>query len=170
MQVLSADNVIESLGLPYLRNLSTFGALSSQIIVDMLGTGQIRQLDKGEYFARYGELATEFQVVLQGRIAFYKHSDVSDVLTRYFNAGEQMGFDLMIGMIEHNGIDVATESTTVLDVSSDHFLDLHQKYPVDFGLLMINLTRELSREITMLEHVVGDTTGWHAGIVDDGSA
>lgn len=170
MQVLRADSVIESLGLPYLRNLSTFGALSSQIIVDMLGMGQIRQLDKGEYLARYGEMAVEFQVVLQGRIAFYKHSDECDVLTRYFNAGEQMGFDLMIGMIEHNGIDVATESTTVLDISSDEFLDLHGKYPVDFGLLMINLTRELSREITMLENVIGDTTGWRPGMIGDGTA
>ena len=170
MQVLSADNIIDSLGLPHLRNLSTFGALSSQVIADMLGMGQIRQLDKGEYLARYGELATAFQVVLQGRIAFYKHSDECDVLTRYFNAGEQLGFDLMIGMIEHNGIDVATESTTVLDISSDQFLDLQQKYPVDFGLLMINLTRELSREITMLENVIGDTTGWHAGMVGDGAA
>ena len=169
MQVLRAENVIESLGLPYLRNLSTFGALSSQIIVDMLGMGQIRQLDKGEYLARYGEMAAEFQVVLQGRIAFYKHSDEFDVLTRYFKAGEQMGFDLMIGMIEHNGIDVATESTTVLDISSDQFLDLHGKYPVDFGLLMINLTRELSREITMLENVIGDTTGWHSGMIGDGT-
>ncbi|MEM7564476.1 MAG: cyclic nucleotide-binding domain-containing protein [Pseudomonadota bacterium] len=160
MQELRAADVIDSLGLPYLKGLSTFGALSSQVIEDMLTQGLVRQLEKGEYLARYGQQANEFQIVLKGRIAFYKHSSECDVLTRYFNAGEQMGFDLMIGMIEHNGIDVATEETLLLDVASDQFLDLHQKYPVDFGLLMINLTRELSREITMLENVIGDTTGW----------
>ena len=169
MQVLQADTVIDSLGLPYFRNLSTFGALSGQVITDMLTTGKIRQLDKGEYFARYGELAAGFQIVLQGRIAFYKHSHECDVLTRYFIAGEQMGFDLMIGMIEHNGIDVATEETTLLDISSDQFLRLHQEYPADFGLLMINLTRELSREITILESVIGETTGWHPGVGFDGA-
>ena len=170
MQVLRADKVIESLGFPYLRNLSTFGALSDQVISDMLLAGNIRQLDKGEYFARYGELAAGFQIVLQGRIAFYKHSEESDVLTRYFIAGEQMGFDLMIGMIEHNGIDVATEETIILDIGGDQFLHLHQEYPVDFGLLMINLTRELSREIAILENVIGDTTGWLPGMGVDGTA
>ena len=169
MQVLRAENVIESLGLPYLRNLSTFGALSGQIIVDMLSTGTIRQLDKGEYLARYGQRAAEFQIVLQGRIAFYKHSTECDILTRYFNAGEQMGFDLMIGMIEHNGIDVATEDTILLDINSDQFLELHQKFEVDFGLLMINLTRELSREISMRENVIGETTGWHSGVSGGGA-
>ena len=165
MQVLEPDQVIENLGLSYLKDLSTFGALSGQMIIDMLSLGKIRQLKKGEYLARYGELAETFQVVLQGRFAFYKHSDDRDVLTRYFNSGEQMGFDLMLAMIEHNGIDVAMEDSIILDVSSDQFLELHQKYPVDFGLLMINLTRELSREIAMLENVIGDTTGWHPAVM-----
>ena len=168
MEVLQADDVIRSLGLPYLKDLPTFGALSTPIITDLLGNDRIRRLAKGEYLARYGEVATDFQIILSGRIAFYKHSEERDVLTRYFCAGEQSGFDLMIGMISHNGIDVATEETVLLDVSSDQFLQLHENYPADFGLLMINLTRELSREIAMLENVIGETTGWVNGVDEHG--
>ena len=163
MQVVSADEVIETLGLAYFRELSTFGALSDDIIVDMLRHGTLRKFDRGEYLARYGVVASEFQVVLQGRIAFYKHSDACDVLTRYFSAGEQMGFDLMIGAISHNGIDVAAEPSIILDIDSDQFYRLLVDFPADFGLLMVNLTRELSREISLLEGVIGSTTGWTPG-------
>ena len=163
MEVLGAAEVIEELGLPYFRELSTFGALSDEIIVDILSKGTIRQFGRGEYIARYGEVADEFQVVLRGRMAFYKHSEVCDVLCRYFSAGEQMGFDLMIGVIRHNGTDVATEDSIILDVNSGQFYELLVDFPAEFGLLMINLTRELSREISLLEDVIGNTTGWLPG-------
>lgn len=169
MEVLDADEVIDNLGLAYFRELSTFGALSDEFIIDLLENGTIRQFNKGEYLARYGEAAADFQVVLQGRMAFYKHSEVCDVLTRYFNTGEQMGFDLMIGTISHNGIDVATENSKILDVNSDQFYELLVNFPAEFGLLMINLTRELSREIALLEDVIGDTTGWSPGLEQDGN-
>ena len=169
MEVLGAAEVIENLGLAYFRELSTFGALSDEMIVDMMSKGTIRRFRKGEYIARYGEVANEFQVVLQGRMAFYKHSDVCDVLCRYFSAGEQMGFDLMIGVIQHNGTDVATEDSVILDVDSEQFYELLIDYPEEFGLLMINLTRELSREISLLENVIGDTTSWTDRVEADGN-
>jgi len=161
METLTAAEVIESLGLPYFRELSTFGALSDEVITDILSHGTIRRYDKGEYITRYGDMASDFQVVLQGIVAFYKHCDERDVLTRHFQKGEQMGFDLMIGLITHDGTDVAAEDSLILDISSAQFFDLHINYPADFGLLMINLARELSREIAMLEDVIVKSTGWN---------
>ncbi|MDH3633445.1 MAG: Crp/Fnr family transcriptional regulator [Gammaproteobacteria bacterium] len=162
MDILDAGKTIETLGLPYLRELSTFGALSDEFIVDLLNNGVVKRYAKGEYIARLNQVAAEFQVVLQGKFAFYKHSEESDVLTRYFCAGDQVGFDLMIGLIPHNGIDVATEESLILDISSEQFYDLHVNFPADFGLLMINLARELAREIALLEDVIGKGTGWIA--------
>ncbi|MCP4431728.1 MAG: Crp/Fnr family transcriptional regulator [Gammaproteobacteria bacterium] len=161
MEILDANEVIGSLGLPYLRDLSTFGALSDEVIEYLLNRGSIKRFEKGDYLARYDEIAEEFQIVLSGKIAFYKHCEGHDVLTRYFRPGEQMSFDLMIGLIRHDGIDVAVEDSQILDISSSQFFDLRVNYPADFGLLMINLARELSREIAMLEDVIGDSIGWH---------
>src|SRR5210317_880940 len=159
MEVLDADEVIETLGFPYLRELSTFGALSDEVIADMLTNGVIKRFEKGEYVVRINQIAAEFKVVLQGKFAFYKHGEDCDILTRYFCPGEQMDFDLMIGLIPHNGIDVATEESVVLDIGSDQFYKLHVNFPADFGLLMINLSRELAREIAMLEDVIGERAG-----------
>lgn len=160
MNILNAAETLDSLGADFLRELSTFGALSDDVIVDMLTKGVVRQYDKGEYVTRLGQIAEEFQVVLRGKVAFYKRFDDCSVLTRTFNQGEQLGFDLMIGLSRHNGTDVMLEDSLILDVSSEQFFKLHVVFPKDFGLLMINLSRELAREIEILENVIGRGTGW----------
>ena len=162
MKVLDAADVIERFGVPYLRELSTFGALSEEAIIDLLQNGRIAQLDKGEYIAHFGEEAADFQVVLQGSLAYYKRFEGHDVLTRYFKTGEQLGFDEMIGLIERNGTDVAAEDSVILNISNDQFYNLHVKFPAEFGVFMINLARELAREIEILEDVIGRGTGWQA--------
>jgi len=65
----------------------------------------------------------------------------------------------MIGLLSHNGTDVAVEDSLILDISSEQFYKLHVEFPADFGLLMINLSRELAREIEILEDVIGRGTG-----------
>ena len=161
MKIIDAALVIQQHGLPYFRELATFGALPDEVITYILENGIIRQYQAGEYISRMGETAGDFQVVLAGKMAFYKHHEDHDTLTRYFNAGEQMGFDLMMGLLTHNGTDVAIEDSLILEISSSQFHGIHVNYPEAFGILMINLSRELSREIAMLEDVIGQSSGWN---------
>ena len=160
MKSLDATEVIEQLGMPTIRQQSSFDEMSDDVIRRMLQEGTILKLDKGEYIARFDEEASDFQIILKGRLAYYKHCEDHDVLTRYFHVGEQVGFDEMIGLINRDGTDVALEETLLLTISSELFFDLHVKYPGEFGVFMINLARELSREIEILEDVIGKGTGW----------
>jgi CRP-like cAMP-binding protein len=162
MKILEASEVVDRLGIPYLQELSTFGALSEEVILELLQHGRIEQLEKGEYIAHFGEEAADFQVVLKGSLAYYKRFEGHDVLTRYFRQGEQLGFDEMIGLIARNGTDVAAEDSVILNISNIQFSSLHAEHPAEFGVLMINLARELAREIEMLEDVIGRGTGWQA--------
>lgn len=164
MKTLEAAEVIDRLGITYLQELSTFGALTEAVIIELLQQGRIEQLEKGEYIARFGEQAADFQVVLQGSLAYYKRFEGHDVLTRHFRQGEQLGFDEMIGLIVRNGTDVATEDSLILNISSSQFYQLHVEYPAEFGIFMINLARELAREIEMLEDVIGKGTGWQGEV------
>lgn len=160
MEPLDSDRVIKSLGLPYFKDLAIFSALSDQVVVDMLRQGRIERMSKSEYITHIDEDAGDFQIVLQGRIAYYIHCEDHHVLTRYFHQGEQLGFDEMIGLIKRNGTDVAVEDSLVLNVSSQQFYQLHKKYPGEFGIFMLNLALELSHEISILEDVIGKGTGW----------
>ena len=161
MEKVEATALIEACGgIGYFRDLSSFGALSDEAITYLLREGEIRKLEQGEYLSRIGVAANQFEIVLKGKTAFYRHAQGQDVLTRYFKPGEQMGFDLMIGLIEHNGTDVAQEETLLLGISSKLFYSFHTQYPAEFGVWMINLSRELSREIALLEEVISRGTGW----------
>lgn len=162
MQILDVNEVIDTFGLAFFRERSTFTSLSDRVIVEMLHKGTILRLAKGEYISRFNEEATDFQIVLQGRLAYYKHCEGHDVLTRYFGPGEQVGFDEMIGLINRDGTDVAMEDSLLLAISSEQFFDLHVKYPGEFGIFMINLALELAREIEILEDVIGKGTGWQS--------
>ena len=160
MQILDAAETIEKFGMANLKELSTFGALSSDVIENLLVNGVIRSYKRGEYVTRLDQVADDFQVLLSGRFAYYKRFEGRDVLTRHFKQGEQMGFDQMIGLLTQNGTDVALEDSIVLDISNRQFFKLHVDFPADFGLFMINLSRELAREVEILENVIGSGTGW----------
>ena len=160
METLEARAVIEHLGLDRLRRHPVFDELPDEVIVDLMNRGRIVKLAKGEYISRYDEVAADFNIVLQGDLAYYKHCGDHDVLTRHFGQGEQVGFDEMIGLINRDGTDVATEDSLLLTVGADQFYNLHVEHPAAFGVFMINLARELSREIEMLEDVIGKGTGW----------
>ena len=99
---------------------------------------------------------------MRGELAYYKHCGDHDVLTRHFRHGEQVGFDEMIGLVNRDGTDVATQESLLLTISNDQFYEMHVKFPAEFGIFMLNLARELSREIEMLEDVIGEGTGWEA--------
>jgi len=160
MEILDTDAAMERLGWECLNELSTFGALSNEVVANLLHNGIIRHYQEGEYVARIERVAESFQVLLSGRIAYYRHFDDCDVLTRHFHQGEQMGFDQMIGLFTQNGTVVVLEDSLVLDISNQQFSRLRIDFPADFGLLMINLARELAREIEILENVIGRGTGW----------
>lgn len=148
--------LLKKLGLPYFKGLSTFGALSDDAIIQLLESGHVKKLDRGDVLYRWGEETTGFNIILKGDLAFYKHCENFDVLTRHFTSGEEGSFDRLIGLLPHSGTAVATEETLVLEISHDQFFAFHLDHPADFGILMINLARELSREIDMLERLIGE--------------
>nr|WP_067298734.1 Crp/Fnr family transcriptional regulator [Marinobacterium profundum] len=162
MKTLEVDFVTEWLGRAYFHDLSTFGALSEAAVRFLLCGGRLLQLQQGDLLYRAGDPAAEFYVVLHGDLSFYKQSEGQDVLTRHFQRGELLGFDGMIGLHARSGTAVAGEEVVVLEVGSALFFDLHTLFPADFGLMMINLSRELSREIALLENVIGQSIGWQS--------
>jgi len=66
MEILDAGETVEMLGLDYLNELSTFGALSNAAIVNLLDNGVIKHFARGEYVTRLDQVASEFQVLLRG--------------------------------------------------------------------------------------------------------
>mgnify|MGYP000633410320 CR=1 FL=1 len=64
MEFVDPAEVVDSLGITYLQELSTFGALSAKVIVDLINHGKVQRLPKGEYIAHFREKADDFQAML----------------------------------------------------------------------------------------------------------
>ncbi|UTW10138.1 Crp/Fnr family transcriptional regulator [Marinobacterium rhizophilum] len=156
MKTIAGVELLQAWGADYFRALSTFGALQDSTILSLLETGQVMELSQGEVLYRPGDKADGFYVILQGTIALYMHHHDRDALTRLYRQGEQLGFVDMIGLHDHWSTSVAQQATILVHISSDQFFELHLQAPDDFGLLMINLSREMARTVITLAEVIVD--------------
>ncbi|MEH6579710.1 MAG: cyclic nucleotide-binding domain-containing protein [Amphritea sp.] len=147
MQTLNARQLIEQLGIDYFKEGSTFGALSDEAIRYLLEQGQVLQLDKGEQLFAYGDPGNSFYVVLQGSIQFMKPHKNQYTHIRDYVFGQEIGFIAMIGRHERVANTYAAENSIVVQVSAKQFHALHDTMPADFGLLLLNLTREMARRL-----------------------
>lgn len=147
MHVLESRQVIDELGMEHLHGCSTLGALSELAIRFLLDEGDILCLDKGDTLFQFGEPGDCFHVVLRGAVSFYKPHKGETVHIRDYTKGQEIGFVAMVGLHARVGDGSAAEESIVLKVCSDVFHDLHSELPTDFGLLLLNLSRELARRL-----------------------
>ncbi|RVU32645.1 MULTISPECIES: Crp/Fnr family transcriptional regulator [Neptunomonas] len=152
MTPLTAQALLELIPLDRLKEASTFGALSGSAIEYLLHKGSLLKLSKGEALYQYGDPGGCFYVVLDGALAFYKHHEGKMLYIRDFCFGEELGFMAMVALHHRVGSAEAAEDTIVLEVSCGLFHDLHDTMPADFGVLLLNLSREMARVVRELEN------------------
>ena len=151
MQCLTYSDVSEIFSLGFCQELSMFGALTQPCLEFLLNEGKINKYDKGETVFAPGEDSNQFYVVLTGRVSFSRPKGDQRIYIRGFKPGEQIGFVGMIGLHERRGFAVAEEQTFLLEIASELFHQICDKFSADFVVFLINITREMSREINDLD-------------------
>lgn len=159
MEPLPLSLIREQLDPDWLQSGSVFGAISRDAIQFLLENGRILRVAEGEEIFGYGDPGNNFFIVCQGSVDFYKECRGEYAYTRTVLTGGEVGFVAMIALHEHVGKAVAREESIVLEISSALFAGLHEKYPFDFGIMTLNLARELARVVrrlsdTLVEHAI----------------
>ncbi|WP_020682269.1 Crp/Fnr family transcriptional regulator [Marinobacterium rhizophilum] len=154
MKTIDGQVLWHSLGAAHFREMSCFGALPDSTVLRLLTEGQVWQLDKSDVLFRAGDSVNSFFVVISGNLAAYICDEDQHAFTRLHGAGEEVGFVAMIGLHERIGTMVATEETLLVEITADQFLELHMSEPEAFGVLLLNLTREMARGIRKLNNVI----------------
>ena len=137
-----------------LKQGSIFGALSETSIQFLLDEGLLHEVKKGEEIFSYGSKGSSFHAVLHGTLEFYKQHGSKKQLTRTAGFGEAIGFVSMIALHERVGSLCAVEDSLLLEISCHLFSDFHDKYPFDFGILLMNLSRDMARTIRVLSNAL----------------
>jgi len=129
---------------------SIFGALCPEATLFLLKQGAIYRVAKDEAVYNYGDRGDRFYIVCSGAINFLKYhkGEFHHVRTAVF--GQEVGFVAMIALHKEGGSAVAKEDSIVLQITSDLFQEFHQAYPLDFGLMTLNLARDMARVISNL--------------------
>jgi len=165
MTNLDGRNLVDEWGLDHFKNCSTFGALSDQAIRFLCSNGKIVSLTDGETLFRTGDPADGFFVLLKGRLDCFRPVEGEEVPISTISVGEQIGYVSMVGLFQRLGNGKAHGPTVLLHVSSDLFYQLHMEFPFDFGILMLNLSREMARSFRRVTDKLVDASLGHHTVI-----
>ncbi len=154
MHKLSGQRLMEDLGLPYFRNISTFGALSDTTVVHLIRCGEVLALDPGEVLFEAGEPSECFYVILKGHLAFHKYHQGHYGFIRNYHFGENIGFVGMIALHRRIGRAEAVDEVVVVKISTRLFNELYESDTQEFALLLMNLSRDMARGIRALDNLI----------------
>ena len=154
MHVLTGPEVLSHFSIDYFKGASTFGALSADTLNWLFQEGKLYALDAKEVLFEPNERGDAFFVILKGAIAYYKCHDGQYAHIRDYQAGEQIGFMSMIALHDRVGSAIAVQDSIVLEINTHLFHNLHEKAPLDFGVLMMNLAREMARTLRSVDNIV----------------
>lgn len=130
---------------------SVFGALSREAIDYLVANGNIVTMCKSEILFDIDDPGDSFFIVCDGEVDFYRHCGSEFRRLRTLGFGDEVGLVAMIALQNRSGRVVAHSDCVLLEISSSLFARLHGDYPTDFGVLLLNLTRDLARLVRKLD-------------------
>jgi CRP-like cAMP-binding protein len=147
MKTLTVSELYQRFSLEYIQGLSTFGAIPADVVKRLLAEGDIFELEPDETLYQANNPVDEFYVILSGTLALYHHYHDKSALTHNYTPGQQIGFVGLIALHTRKGTAVANERCCVLSISRSQYYELHETAAEAFGLLTLNLAREMARTI-----------------------
>ncbi|MBN1005743.1 Crp/Fnr family transcriptional regulator [Amphritea pacifica] len=155
MNVVSFDELQQQFPEAFCQHLSMFGALSEESLNFLLQQGSLLAVQRGDKLFCRGDNSDKFYVILNASVRFYqdRDNDGERVPLRLYVAGEQIGFVGMIGLHQRRGDAIVEQEGYLLEISSALFHQLCEAYPEMFMIFLINITREMSREISHLDEM-----------------
>ncbi|WP_286239026.1 Crp/Fnr family transcriptional regulator [Neptuniibacter halophilus] len=153
MQQLSGSEIKTRFPEIRCRELSMFGALSNDSLQFLLAEGRVLEYAAGETLFHDGDASERFYIILDGSLGYFRKEQGEAIHIRSFRTGEQLGYVGMIGLHERRGDAVAEVDSCVLEISCELFHRVCDTFASDFVIFLINMTREMSREITDLDAI-----------------
>ena len=154
MKLMSSEQLLKNHQLSSFTDASVFGALPEASILWLLQNGKIHSLEKGEYLFAQGQPGNSFHVILDGQIGYYKFHDGHYAYIREYKTGEQIGFMSLIALHDRVGRAEALQNTITLEIDSELFHAFHNNGPLEFGILMMNLAREMARSLRSVDNLI----------------
>lgn len=139
---------------PRLQGVPIFAGLSEEAI-DLL-VKHVREIhaQPGDFLVREGESGNRFYLIESGLVRVVKQVDTpQEVELAQLGAHDFFGEMCILETLPRSASVQALEETKVFALSSLDFLYLYEQLPSEYGILVLNLARDLSRRIRHLDEV-----------------
>lgn len=134
---------------PKLREAtSLFGALDDLQLAKLLSYTHRRELKSGDRLFSQGDLPTDIYVVCDGRIDLVIQKDGIFNIEASFQSGDSIGETALIGIQPQVGSAIVSGGNAdLLVISRETLLDIYNDDMALYGVLMMNIAREVSRKL-----------------------
>ncbi|MBJ7536189.1 cyclic nucleotide-binding domain-containing protein [Marinomonas transparens] len=160
METFSVTQCPYDLSLARLKTGSIFGALSDGAIEFLLSEGALEAYRSEEIVFSLGDQADSFYVVLHGSIGLFKQTKDKSTFIPFGEAsiefGDAVGYTTMIALDPRAADARAITTSLLLKVDSYTFGKFHDEFAFDFGILILNLSRDIARKFRLLSDAMAE--------------
>ncbi|ADZ90804.1 cyclic nucleotide-binding domain-containing protein [Marinomonas mediterranea] len=160
MKKLNIHDCPYDLSIERLKTASIFGALGPDAIEFLLTNGNLEEFEEGETVFEKDEVADGFYIILDGEIELFKDKEAYEKAMKFgegsIGFGEELGYCTMIALLPRAANARTSKKTLVLKVDSYVFGQFHDYYAFDFGILILNLSRDMARKLRLLSGTLSE--------------
>jgi CRP-like cAMP-binding protein len=135
-----------------LQKYSLFGGLLEEQIDQILSLMEQEDYNTGDNIIVEGEPNDKIRFILHGRVAVMKNH----VPLIEFKAGDAFGEMEVLDVMPSAATNVALEPTRVMSISNRALRSLYKTDIKAFSLMLMNLARDLSRRLRLMNDVVAN--------------
>jgi CRP/FNR family transcriptional regulator, cyclic AMP receptor protein len=130
-----------------LSRVPIFSALSTNTIDLLLQDSPVVEVKAGKLFFNENETGSGMFLLEKGRVCIFRQRDNKEYILAELGEGDCFGEMEMLDLMPRSATVRAISDYTAVHISYTAFHKLFKQNPQEFGLLMMNLARELSRRL-----------------------
>ncbi|HEY1170080.1 MAG TPA: cyclic nucleotide-binding domain-containing protein [Verrucomicrobiae bacterium] len=137
-----------------LQGVPIFAGLSEEAIELLVKHAREIEVKAGDFIVREGESGNRFYLVGEGEVRVVKHAGTAhEVELAHLIAHDFFGEMCILETLPRSASVQTVTDAKVIALSSMDFLSLYKALPSEYGILILNLARDLSRRIRHLDEL-----------------
>ncbi|MCK5835340.1 MAG: Crp/Fnr family transcriptional regulator [Lentisphaeria bacterium] len=143
------------------QNMPIFGGLTEASLELIVNRSEVVEVKKGGYFYQEGDHGNSLYVLTQGSVKGLKSIDGDEFQIDILSEGDCFGIMELINPSPRLNTVLAQTDCTALKVSGLDLLQLYKQNLEQYTMIQMNMAREISRRLRILELSICDFGSKH---------
>ena len=137
-----------------LQRMPVFGAMREDALRLLLERAREREAKAGAHFFRENDPADSMFVIESGRVAVVKGWRDEAYVLRRLGPGDCFGEMALMDLASRSASVLVEQDCTAIEIGSADLLQLFEHDPEQFALIQMNIGREISRRLRLVDDLL----------------